>query len=117
MNVKLWATLMLAAVSYAAHSETTTTTNPAPAVNTAVPAETPNVGKVPKNHGKRMDKVAQELGLNEDQKHKMKAIIEERHEKIKAIHEETKAKLKTVLTPEQFSKFESMHPHRRHGKP
>jgi len=115
MNVKLMATLLAMAVAYAAHAETAT--SPAPEVKAATPAATPDTGKPPKNHGKRMDKVAQELGLNEDQKTKMKAIIEEKHQKIKAAHEAANAKLKTVLTPEQYTKFESMHPYRRHGKP
>ncbi len=117
MNVKLLVALLAVAVSYAAHAETSTTASPAPAANTAMPTATPGVGKHPKNHGKRMDKVAQELGLNEDQKNKMQAIMEEKHQKMKAIHAETNAKLKTVLTPEQYTKFESMRPHRRHGKP
>lgn len=104
------AILLAMTVSFAATAESTTAASPAPAA-------TANSGKLTKNHGKKMDKVAQELGLNEEQKTKMQAIIEEKHQKLKAIHDETNAKLKAVLTPEQFTKFEGMHPYRRHGKP
>ncbi len=115
MTHKAIATVLAIAVSYAVHAESPATANPASA-NAAVPVATQDAGKLPQNHGKRLDKVAQELGLSAEQKAKMAAIIEEKHQKIKALHEESRAKLKTVLTPEQFVKLDAMHPYRRHGK-
>ena len=62
-----------------------------------------------KQHGRHMEMVAKELGLNSEQKGRMKDIFEEQRVKMKAIHEETRTRLRAVLTPEQLTKFESLH--------
>ena len=62
-----------------------------------------------KQHGRHMEMVAKELGLSNEQKGRMKDIFEEQRVKMKAIHEETRTRLRSVLTPEQLTKFESLH--------
>lgn len=63
-----------------------------------------------KNHIHKMEMIAQELGLNEDQKNKVLTIMEEQKAKFQAVHDETRTRLQGVLTPEQLTKFESMRP-------
>jgi hypothetical protein len=69
--------------------------------------------------GEKSDKLAVDLGLNDEQKAKVKAIIQEKldkkqqlmddkHKAMDALHEEHKAKLKEVLTEEQMKKWEEM---------
>ena len=90
-----------------------------------------------------LDNMAKQLELKDEQKPKFQAIIEEqrhkmhalrqspdfktlspeeRNAKVKAIHDDTATKMKSLLTPEQFDKWQKipkggpgMHEH--HGKP
>jgi len=64
------------------------------------------------HHGKRIEHLTKELGLNDDQKAKVEAIFKEQKEKFKAIHEETQTRLKAVLTPEQAKKLDELHARR-----
>ncbi|MDD5274026.1 MAG: hypothetical protein PHU14_15075 [Methylovulum sp.] len=63
------------------------------------------------HHAEKMAMMAKELGLTADQQSKVDAIFEQQRVKFQAVHEETKNHLKEVLTPDQFKKFETMHPH------
>jgi len=100
--------------------------------NTGVMAQdTNNAGTEGKKGGKRgfptveerMDRMSKELNLTDDQKPKVKAVLEEQstkmrgvrdlpqdeqREKFQASREETNKKMKEILTPEQYTKFESM---------
>jgi Spy/CpxP family protein refolding chaperone len=85
----------------------------------------------PGGPGARMGKLAQDLGLSEDQKEKFGPILKEQAEQMKALREDTsltqedkKAKMKTlreataekikgILTPEQFTKFQELQKQRR----
>ena len=91
-----------------------------------------------KAHGDMKDrgaKMAEELGLNEDQKTKMgdvmkefgpkmKAIFddaslskEDKMAKVKAINEERSAKIKEILTADQFEKWQKLQAAHRPGGP
>jgi protein CpxP len=59
-------------------------------------------------HGEKMERMAKELNLNEEQKTRMDALFKEQHEKYKKIHEETRARLKEILTPEQMQKMDEI---------
>lgn len=98
------------------------------------PAGKPH-GKAHGDMKERGAKMAEELGLNEDQKAKMadmmkelgpkmKAIMddsslskEEKKPKMKALNEERTAKVKEILTPEQFEKWQKMQAAHRPGGP
>jgi periplasmic protein CpxP/Spy len=58
---------------------------------------------------KRTEHMTKMLSLTDEQKPKVEAILKTEMEKMKAVHEETKNSLKEVLTPEQMTKFETMH--------
>jgi Spy/CpxP family protein refolding chaperone len=76
------------------------------------------------NMDQMVDKMAKELNLTDDQKTKVKAAMEEQVTKMKAVHDDTNltpedkrakmkdihdgyiAKMKTILTPEQFEKWQ-----------
>lgn len=87
------------------------------------------------NPGQKADKMAKELGLNADQKAKVEQLFATRqqesaalktkfgtdkkagHAEMKAAHDRYEAQLKTILTPEQYAKFDKMKDeHRGHGK-
>ncbi|WP_442497790.1 Spy/CpxP family protein refolding chaperone [Methylobacter sp. sgz302048] len=59
-------------------------------------------------HGEKMERMAKELNLNEEQKTKMDALFKEQHEKYKSLHEETRTRLKEILTPEQMQKMDEI---------
>jgi len=73
----------------------------------------------------RLNKIAEELKLTDDQKPKVEKVLkeqqekmrgsrdsastpEERREKMKTLREEMAKKMKEILTPEQFAKWEKM---------
>lgn len=67
---------------------------------------------------KAIDRMTQELGLNETQRSKVEAILNTEQKKVEAvfneerkklqlIQEETRSSLKAVLTPEQMEKLEN----------
>jgi len=73
----------------------------------------------------RMAKMAEELGLSDEQKTKLQEFMksqadkrqelrdatpEERQEKAKAMREEMNKKMKEILTPEQYTKWEKLRP-------
>ena len=71
-------------------------------------------------HQRHMEKVAQELNLNDQQKQqfdsimkanmeKMRALREQQEAQMKQLHESALADLSKVLTPEQMTKFKDMH--------
>ena len=75
-----------------------------------------------------LDQVTKDLGLTDDQKAKVKAALEEQQTAMKALAPEDRrtakgkeireaftAKLKTILTPEQFEKWQKNRP--QGGKP
>jgi len=101
---------------------------------------TPPAGKSPGGPGMHRppsaDMIAKELGLTDDQKAKVKTAMEEQQSKMKALHDDNtiakedkraKAKeirdsfvasMKEILTPEQFTKWQSHMPqHRPQGGP
>jgi Spy/CpxP family protein refolding chaperone len=82
----------------------------------------------------RLNKMAEELKLTDDQKTKVEAVMkaqqekmrgsrdtnatpEERREKMKTVREEMTKKMKEILTPEQFAKWEKMPQGRGPGGP
>ncbi len=73
----------------------------------------------------RLDRMSTELNLTDAQKPKVKAVLEDqnkkmqelrgdsvtpeqRREKFQAMREEMNTKMKEILTPEQYTKYESM---------
>lgn len=98
------------------------------------PAAPPPAG----DHGPGMKgrpDIAKELNLTDDQKPKVKAIMDaqmqkmrdlreddslskdDKRAKMKTIHDDTATQLKTVLTPDQFSKWQEMSKHMMHRPP
>jgi Spy/CpxP family protein refolding chaperone len=77
--------------------------------------------------GDMLKKMAEELGLTEDQKTKLQEAFreqreamkdlspEERREKVKETREAMNAKVKAILTPEQYAKWEKIRDERRPG--
>ena len=67
--------------------------------------------------GKRM---AERLGLSEDQKPQVEAILKEQREASKALHQKTRDRLSTVLNADQMQKLEKGQrkmKHRRNRQP
>jgi protein CpxP len=56
--------------------------------------------------GDHVERLAEDLGLDVDQKAKLQDIFKEERSKREALREETHSRIKEVLTPEQMSKFE-----------
>ncbi|HEY3932544.1 MAG TPA: hypothetical protein VGM58_09275 [Verrucomicrobiae bacterium] len=102
---------------------------------------TPPAAPPADNHGygaRGRPDFAKELDLTDDQKPKVKAIMdaqmqkmkdlhndpnfsslsrEDKMAKMKTIHEDTATQLKTVLTADQFAKWQKMSQHMRHAPP
>ena len=83
----------------------------------------------PGQRGDMLKKMAEELGLSDEQKSKLQEVFkaqreamkdlspEERREKMKESREAMNAKVKEILTPEQFAKWEKIRDERRPGGP
>jgi Spy/CpxP family protein refolding chaperone len=56
----------------------------------------------------RMKSMMQEMGLSDSQKTQIRSIMEEERGKMQAQRQTVQNELKTILTPDQFSKFEEM---------
>jgi len=83
----------------------------------------------------RLQRIAEELQLTDAQKEQVKPILkadlekarslrddtsltpQERREKMKTIREDTAAQLKSILTPEQFTKWQQLRAQGRGNKP
>lgn len=90
-------------------------------------AERPGGG--PGQRGDMLKKMAEELGLSDEQKTKLQEVFkaqreamkdlspEERREKMKESREEMNAKVKEILTAEQYAKWEKIRDERRPGGP
>jgi protein CpxP len=94
------------------------------------PANPPASNVTP--HARGFNRLVEALNLTDDQKPKVKAIMDaqmqrisdvrgddslsqdDRRAKVKAIHEETATQMKTVLTPDQFAKWQKMSQHMQH---
>lgn len=74
--------------------------------------------------GSRMDELAERLQLNADQKAKVQAIFSDTREQLRAVRQETEprlleirrqadGRLQTVLTPEQWQKFQRLRDERQ----
>ena len=55
-----------------------------------------------------VEKMTKALDLNADQQAKIKEIVAQKQAKVKASHDEADAKIKTVLTAEQYTKWEGI---------
>ena len=62
---------------------------------------------------KHMERVAEELELNETQRKEIRGIFEDHRSKMKALRENTEARVNGVLTPEQRKKKNAMQEKRR----
>lgn len=84
------------------------------------------------NVTQRVENMTKELNLNAEQQKKLTALFEEqgkkmqgmrdltqeeRREKARGMREEVTAKLKTILTSEQYEKWQSLPPEKRRGAP
>jgi periplasmic protein CpxP/Spy len=80
----------------------------------AAPDGGPQLGKGIVNE--RVEHLAQELNLTDEQKAQVKTIIREAHVRHKAIFDETRIRLESVLNEEQKAKLsEMMKNHPPHG--
>jgi protein CpxP len=57
---------------------------------------------------KKMDKMAKDLSLTQDQKNQVRSIKEDKHRKMEDAEKESKDRIRAVLTPEQQAKFDKM---------
>ena len=75
--------------------------------------------------GGRMDELSERLELNADQKAKMQEILGDTREQLRAVRQEMEprmteirrqadGRLQTVLTPEQWQKFQKLREERQH---
>ena len=71
---------------------------------------------LPSEKGSKIERLTNDLGLNEAEKAKVEAIINEEKGKFKAIREEKRTRLQGVLTKDQMTKFDQI-PQQRHHKP
>ena len=83
----------------------------------------------PGQRGDMLKKMAEELGLSDEQKTKLQEVFksqreamkdlspEERREKMKESREAMSAKVKEILTAEQYAKWEKIRDERRPGGP
>lgn len=62
---------------------------------------------------KHMERVAEDLELNDTQRKEIRSIFEDHRSKMKALREETEARVNGVLTPEQRKKKDAMQEKRR----
>jgi Spy/CpxP family protein refolding chaperone len=129
--------VLLAALAFATAG--TSFAQTAPAAGTKVKMHGGKGGHGPKDPAKMADhkagKMAKELGLNADQEAKVEQLLLTRQQEgaalkakyaankdagraeMKASHEKYQAQLKTILTPEQYAKFDKMKDeHHGHGK-
>lgn len=74
----------------------------------AASAEPGTKGDSECRHGKKMERMAKELNLTDEQKPQVEAIMKEQHEKKQAIRKETRSRLEPILTQEQLAKFDEM---------
>lgn len=74
-------------------------------------------GHDPEHHGPMMGRLAEKLGLDEQQKAKVDAIMQDHFERVReqmqAMHESLRDDLAEVLTDEQLAKFDELHEQRR----
>ena len=78
-----------------------------PLSTTAVPPQQGDFN-IPSDKGTRIERMTDDLGLNEEQKTKVKAILNEENGTIKAYSKEERAQFKDVLTPEQMAEFDAI---------
>jgi periplasmic protein CpxP/Spy len=98
----------------------------------AAPEGRPPAGQRGEMAKERLNKMAEELKLTDEQKPKVAAAIkaqaetmrglkdatpEERREKMKAGRAELEKKMKTILTPEQYTKWEKLRKEGGPGRP
>lgn len=128
---------LLAALAFATAG--TSFAQTAPTADAKVKTHGGKGGHGPKDPAKMADhkagKMAKELGLNADQEAKVEQLLLARQQEsaalkakyaadntagraeMKASHEKYQAQLKTILTPEQYAKFDKMKDeHHGHGK-
>jgi Spy/CpxP family protein refolding chaperone len=85
-------------------------------------------GWVPRGGGNRMDELSERLQLTADQKSKVQEIFSDTREQLRAVRQETEphmeeirrqadGRLQTVLTPDQWEKFQRLRDERgRRGR-
>lgn len=62
---------------------------------------------------KRVERMTQELNLNETQQQQIQAIMEQQRAELEALREQSKSKIAAVLTPEQQAKFDELREERK----
>ncbi|MBE0436783.1 MAG: Spy/CpxP family protein refolding chaperone [Methylomicrobium sp.] len=72
-------------------------------------------GDMEGRHGQRIERLAKDLDLTEEQRTQLESIFKEQHEKYRAIHEETRGRMQEVLNEEQMQKMEALK-QQRHEK-
>ncbi len=130
---------LLAALAFATAGTSFAQTAPVKTSGTAANQTARHYQKGPKDPAKMADhragKMAKELGLNADQEAKVEQLLLARQQEsatlkakygtdrkagrpeMKAAHDRYEAQLKTILTPEQFAKFDKMKDeHKGHGQ-
>lgn len=81
-----------------------------PLIAAAFPEGKPGEGRW--HRGMKIERLAEELKLTDDQKTRLEATFKEQRAKHKALREEGHARMKEVLTEEQMAKMEELRQHR-----
>lgn len=75
----------------------------APVMTNIATADLPGGGR-----GNKMEKMATELNLTDDQKIKLQEIWQKSREEMRAIRQKAETDIKNILDPEQQQKFDAM---------
>jgi periplasmic protein CpxP/Spy len=86
-----------------------------PMIAAAVPEESGGPDGRGWRPGPKIERLAEELNLTEEQKTSLEAIFKEQRAKHKALREEGRARMKEVLNDEQMAKMKEMR-ERRHAR-
>jgi periplasmic protein CpxP/Spy len=70
----------------------------------------------PAEREKRLDKMAKDLDLTQDQKNKIRTIKDDMYNKIEATESEGHKQIRAILTPEQQVKFDKKLEEKEKGK-
>lgn len=72
-------------------------------------------GDSEEHRAQRVDRLAEKLDLNAEQKSQVTQIFQQQREKQEALRQETHQRLQEVLSPEQMTKFDALK-QERHAK-
>lgn len=82
-------------------------------VSVAPAAESDRASKMEERIDRRVERMSQNLGLDDAQRAQLTGVMREQAEKRRAVHEETRSRIAEFLTEEQSAKMEAAREHRQ----